>query len=178
MANDEPTQQPTTDDARREATRAARKRIDRVNDWLYIGGALPAEEYTRLGDAGITYVVDLREDAEDDTDPERLAALGIGRHRAPIPNFTCPTTDQLLDVARWVDGKDADDKVYVHCIGGIGRAAAVTAGLLVLSGLSVEDAAREVHRARPETQIKPDTLDWLRSVEEQRSGNEVNEALD
>lgn len=178
MAGDEATQQQTTDDAQREALRAARKRIDRVNEWLYIGGALPAEEYTRLGDAGITHVVDLREDAEDDTDSERLEALGVARRRAPIANFTCPTTDQLLDVAQWVDGRDADDKVYVHCIGGIGRAAAVSAGLLVLSGLSVEEAAREVHRARPETQIKAETLAWLRSVEEQRSGKGIQQVPD
>lgn len=42
---------PMTDDAEREARR---KRRDQVNDWLYIGGALPAEEYSRLHDAGIT----------------------------------------------------------------------------------------------------------------------------
>ena len=49
------------DDARRAAMRTASKRIDRVNEWLQLGGALPPEEYQRLRQVGVTHVVDLRE---------------------------------------------------------------------------------------------------------------------
>lgn len=64
------------DDARREAMRAAARRIDRVNEWLQLGGALPPEEYGRLCQAGITHVVGLREGGPDDA--TGLEAFGLG----------------------------------------------------------------------------------------------------
>ena len=70
----------TPDDPQRAANRAAAKRIDRVNEWLHLGGALSPDEYERFRDARITHVVDLREN--DDADVERLQVLGISRRHA------------------------------------------------------------------------------------------------
>ena len=69
-------------DPQREAMRAAAKRIDRVNDWLHVGGALSPDEYKRFQEAGITHVVDLREEAPPDN--VRLQVLGIERRHVPV----------------------------------------------------------------------------------------------
>ena len=65
MANDRTGEQRVEDEAaRRAAMAAASERIDRVQPWLQLGGALPPEDYERLRAAGVTHVVDLREDQE------------------------------------------------------------------------------------------------------------------
>jgi hypothetical protein len=47
-----------------EAAQAA-KRIDRVSDWLFEGGAIPQEVQHRLTEAGVGQVIDLREQIAD-----------------------------------------------------------------------------------------------------------------
>ncbi len=149
--------------------RAATKRIDRVNEWLCLGGAIPAEEYPRFRDAGITHIVDLREDAEADADLARLKELGIARRQIPVRNHGAPTADQLDALAKWFDAKNAGEKIYVHCGGGFGRAATMAIGLLVISGAGVDEAMQEVRLARPEIRINADQVAWLRAIEARRS---------
>lgn len=168
---------PSAEDAHREAMRAAIKRIDRVNDWLQLGGALPPEEYRRFRDAGITHVVDLREDAEVNVDLARLTELQITRLQVPVPNHGAPTIKQLLAIATWLDTKDETGEVYVHCGGGFGRAATMAVGLLIYSGARLDDAVQQVREARPEIRINADQLAWLRSVEERVSAETSKEDL-
>src|SRR5712691_10010667 len=96
--------------------RAAATRIDRVNDWLHLGGALPPEEYERLRDAGITHVVDLREDSVADV--ERRQNLGIAQRHVPVPDHSPPTIEQLVDIGGWLAKEDDGAATYVHCKGG------------------------------------------------------------
>lgn len=105
-------------EAQRQAMRAATKRMDRVNDWLHVGGAIPPQEYQRFSAAGIADVVDLREDAEADADLARLDALSIARLQVPVPNHGAPSHEQLGEIADWLDAADGETVVYVHCGGG------------------------------------------------------------
>jgi hypothetical protein len=61
------------ENSQREALRAARGRIDRVDDWLHVGGAVPPADYERLVRAGITRVIDVREEETDDAGSRRTA---------------------------------------------------------------------------------------------------------
>ena len=159
------------DDAQRAAMRAAARRMDRVNDWLHLGGAVPAGEYVRFSEAGITHVVDLREESEVDADLARLAELGIARRQVPVPNFGAPTAEQLSEIAAWLEAQDDGSVVYVHCGGGFGRAATMAVGLLVQEGASLDQAMQQVRDARPEIRINADQLTWLRTVEARRPGH-------
>jgi len=152
------------DEAQRAAMRAAARRMDRVNEWLHLGGAVPAGEYGRFADSGITHVVDLREDSEVDTDLARLEALGIARRQVPVPNFGAPTAEQLTEIAEWLESQGDDAVVYVHCGGGFGRAATMAVGLLMLEGLGVDEAVQQVRAVRPEIRINDAQLAWLREV--------------
>src|SRR5688572_17068147 len=112
--------------------RAASKRIDQVNEWLNVGGAIPPEEYERFVESGIGYVIDLRE--EDIPGVERLEELGIERLQVPVPNGSAPSDEQLRSVARWYDEAGKDAPLYVHCAGGFGRAGTMAIALLINSG--------------------------------------------
>jgi protein-tyrosine phosphatase len=161
MTDERPSHSP---DWQQEALRAARGRIDRVNDWLCLGGALPPADYGRLCESGITHVVDLRE--ESDTDTARLRALGIEQRHVPVPDHGPPTIQQLVDVTTVVVEGHAASNVYVHCKGGFGRAATMAAGLLVAQGVTVDEAIAQVRQARPEMRLNDAQLEWLREGEQ------------
>lgn len=150
-------------DRRREALRIARTRIDRVNEWLHLGAAMPPADYRRLREAGVTHVVDLRE--ESDADRASLQTLGIEQRHVPVPDNGPPSLEQLVDITALVDKSGADACLYVHCKGGFGRAATMAAALLVAKGIPVDGAIDQVRQARPEIQINETQLDWLREVE-------------
>jgi protein-tyrosine phosphatase len=166
MTDEAPVPPVQPDDAHRAAMRAATKRIDRVNEWLLVGGAVPPSDYQRFCDAGITHVVDLREDPEVDADLARLEALGIARRQVAVPNHGAPTAAQLEALANWIDGEPEDANVYVHCGGGFGRAATMAVALLIVSGSDVDEAISEVRQARPEIRINDTQIAWLRAVEQ------------
>ena len=153
------------EDAQRQDMRAAATRIDRVNDWLHLGGALPPDDYGRLRDAGITHVVDLRE--ESVADVERLHHLGIAQHHVPVPDQSPPTIEQLVDIGGRLAKEGDGAATYVHCKGGFGRAATMAVGLLIARGNSLDEAVQQVRNARPEMQLNAAQLAWLRTVEEQ-----------
>lgn len=157
---------PKMDDTRRQAMRAATRRIDRVTDRLYVGGSIPSGEYQRFVDAAITHLVDVREDSEIDVDLDRLEHLKIARLQISVPNHTPPTDEQLSKVANWIATKDGGAVAYVHCGAGIGRAATMAVGILLHSAIPLTDAIEAVRKVRPEIHINDDQLAWLRTVEE------------
>jgi protein tyrosine phosphatase (PTP) superfamily phosphohydrolase (DUF442 family) len=157
-------------DEQRAAMRAAARRIDQVNEWLHVGGFVPAAEYQRCLDAGISHVVDLREEhelGEENSPPpqERLQELGITRRQVPVANGSPPTRDQLIEVAYWFESEDETSGLFVHCGGGFGRAATMAIGLLILNGSRFEEALEEVRGARPEIILNEEQVAWLRSIE-------------
>lgn len=154
-------------DAQRDAMRAARNRIDHVNGWLRLGGAIPASEAERLQEAGVTRIVDLRE--ADEFEAAQVDYPSIERRHVPVPNHGAPTLAQLQDVTEWLAQQGDENSVYVHCAGGFGRAATMAIGLLVQRGASVDEAEATVRAARPEIRINDDQRDWLRDVESLRS---------
>ncbi len=123
----------------------------RVNGWLQLGGALPAEEYERFVKTGITHVVDLRE--EEIAEASRLGLLGIARRQVRgAPNGEAPTLEQLKDVDAWFPPEDCGSTVYVHCAGGFGGAAAMAVALLIQRGDTLDGA---VEQARASTSGNP-----------------------
>jgi protein-tyrosine phosphatase len=166
----EPHQPGTMSDEQRAAMRAAARRIDRVNEWLHVGGFIPAEEFQRCLDAGISHVIDLREEHELTAEnsppaPQELREMGIARRQVPVPNGSAPTREQLTEVADWYEAQEETRALYVHCGGGFARAATMTIGLLILNGLRFEEAFEQVRAARPEIILNEEQLAWLRSLE-------------
>lgn len=140
----------------------AARRIDKVNDWLFVGGAIPAEEQHRLTEAGIGQVIDLREAVTADV--MNLVGLGIRHHHAPVPNHHAPTAAQLDEVAGLIETIRSKRPVYVHCAGGFGRATTMAVALLVRDGVPVDEAIELVRRARPEMVLNDEQLGWLRGL--------------
>ena len=153
------------DDETRARMRAAARRIDRVNEWLQVGGAVPPEDYDKLTDAGVTHVVDLRQDEEGIGDVTPLRDMGIERIQVPVPNGAAPVFEQLIQVTQWFGGADDSATLFVHCGGGFGRAAVMSVALLVHEGAGVDAAIQLLKDARPEIRLNEEQMAWLREVE-------------
>jgi protein-tyrosine phosphatase len=154
------------DEERRTAMRAASRRIDRVEPWLHVGGALPPEDFHRLRQAGVTHVVDLRQDHEVDASVEQLTDFGIERRQVPVANREAPTAAQVQEILEWFPADRDESSLYVHCQGGFGRAGTMTVGLLVQGGLSIAEAEQQVRAVRPEISINDEQRAWLETLEQ------------
>lgn len=138
--------------------------IDRVLDWLQVGGAIVPDDYELLRDAGVTHVIDLREKPASQDDIDRLAALGIRRLHVPVADGHAPTGDQLRNVREWFAGEPEGSALYVHCQAGFGRAGTMAVGLLVDSGLPLEQAEHLVRSARPGITLNEEQRAWLKRL--------------
>ena len=111
-------------------------------DDLVLAGPWP-RSLERLQLAGVTILVNLTEhDYEDD----RFVV-----HAIPIPDYTGPGIEQIVELCRLVDRAEASgDRLYVHCQAGCGRTGTMMACLLVARRrLDAAAAIAEVRGLRP-----------------------------
>lgn len=121
-----------------------------------LAGAYPAtgdeaearEALRRLGDAGVTFVVDLTEEGE--YGPPYVTLLqGMRAVRRSIADFSAPSPDEMREILDLIDAElDAGNVVYVHCYGGRGRTGTVVGCHLVRHGQTGEEALATIARLR------------------------------
>jgi len=95
-------------------------------------------------------VVVLVEDYELPYPLDEWEKKGVEVLHSPIPDFTAPSVEQLLEILRWIDTRVREGKkVLIHCFGGLGRSGTVaTAWLMYSKGLSFREALRRVRSIR------------------------------
>jgi hypothetical protein len=68
----------------------------------------------------------------------------------PVPDLHAPTLGDALELLGQLQGRlESGQTLLVHCGAGIGRAGTVAAGLLIMSGRSLDDAVACVADHRP-----------------------------
>ncbi len=128
------------------------------------GGPIPhsREDYEYLRSIGISVIVSLVEEWEyeaytslsESEVRELVKNLGMLLVRCPTPDGFAPPEDKLLELVKLLDEYDREGrKVYVHCVGGMGRTPTVLACFLVYRGYTAEDALRRVNEVNPEMSI-------------------------
>jgi atypical dual specificity phosphatase len=82
--------------------------------------------------------------------PAVLDAHGLRELHLPVPDFHCPTPEQLdSGIAAIERTLDQGHRVMIHCGGGLGRSGTLLACYLVRRGLSPEQALARIRAARP-----------------------------
>ena len=118
-----------------------------ITDDLAAGGSVRPRDYQRLKQAGVTAVVDLRDEGCDDA--VRLRELGIAFLHLPTLDRHAPTTMGLAMAVRWIEQQlSSGGKVFAHCEHGVGRGPLTIGAVLVSRGVTAPDAIEILHERR------------------------------
>lgn len=119
----------------------------RINEWLWVGGAVPRSDYPRLQAAGVTAIIDMRSERRDDE--AALAALGIELLHLPVTDRYPPSVEQLMRGVEWALPRiEQGGTLYTHCEHGVGRGPMMGLAVMVARGWDVTEAYRAVREAR------------------------------
>jgi len=97
-----------------------------VDDHVWRGANPSREGMRSLAEAGVTTVVDLRPDGEQDDDLVR--SLGMRPVDIYVPDGQTPSDDDIDRFLRVV--RESDGTVFLHCSSGVGRSGVMAAAYL------------------------------------------------
>jgi protein-tyrosine phosphatase len=140
---------------------------------------LSAVDVAELAAAGITHMVDLREEKEWREVLPGLQAVefcsecGLRRFHWALTNVHAPRAEDFETTCSWIREalEDPNAKVYIHCRAGMERTGTIaTAFFASRSGLSYESALDELRIKRPIFQPLPHqqraVCKWLQALAE------------
>jgi hypothetical protein len=134
------------DHAVRIVTGAPIRRVSQITPYLHVGGQYRRRGWPRLAARGITSVVNLRiefDDEEEGIAPSLYLYL-------PTIDDDAPTLEHLDAGARFITERVSDGGgAYVHCGSGVGRAATLAAAYLISTGLTADQAWARIREVRP-----------------------------
>ena len=143
------------DHAWRTITGAPIRRLSQLTPQLHVGGQYRRRGWPRLVARGVTAVVDLRIEFDDNDAgiaPQRYLYLAT-------VDDTPPSLEHLRAGINFiVDEMARGGAVYVHCGSGVGRAPTMVAAYFVSTGLTPEQAWARVRETRPFVRPKPEQV--------------------
>jgi len=136
----------------RIATGAPIRSLSQITPCLHVGGQYRRRGWPRLAARGITAVVNLRVEFDDNDAgiaPPRYLYLSADDDHPP-------TLGQLRAGVAFMEQEIAQGGgIYVHCGAGIGRAPTMVAAYLVSTGLTPDEAWARIRAVRPFIRLKP-----------------------
>jgi predicted protein tyrosine phosphatase len=140
--------------------------LDWVTDDIAVGGCFPIERAADLATQhGIGAVIDLREEACDDS--EALSRAGLSFLHLPTPDMHPAPVAMLEEGVRFAAERiGRGEKVLIHCQHGIGRSALLALCVMVDQGLEPLAAIAQAKDRRERVSPSPAQFDgwceWLR----------------
>ena len=109
------------------------------------------DKLQRLLQASIQLFVDLTE--KDEAAPYALKLGGKARHkRFPISDFDTPSPQEMMSILNTLDrALLRSQRVYVHCLAGMGRTGTVIGCYLVRHGMDGAKALKAIRKLRADT---------------------------
>lgn len=136
----------------RIVTGAPIRGMSQITPNLHVGGQYRQRGWERLEARGITAVVNLRTEFDDE-------AAGIAPQRylyLPTIDDKPPSLEHLRKGVEFITEEiQRQGGVYVHCGSGVGRAPTMAAAYLVSTGLRPAEAWARIRSARPFIRPKP-----------------------
>ncbi len=131
---------------------------DKLTPEVWIGRVLSRREAATAVRLGVTAVLDLTAEFSE-AEPFR----SLKYRNIPLLDLTAPSTEQLREMAAFIDNESRQGVVYVHCKIGYSRSAAAAAAYLLQTGKarSVAEAVARLREVRPAIVVRPEVLSAL-----------------
>jgi len=146
------------DHAARILSGAPLRCVSQITPQLHVGGQYRRRGWSRMAARGITAVVNMRvefDDQEAGIAPSRYLHLRVVDDQAP-------TLEQLDEGCAFIREELArGGVVYVHCGSGIGRAATMAAAYFISTGETEQSAWALIRKARPFIRPTPPQLEQI-----------------
>ncbi len=137
-------------------------RYSEITPHLYIGPQYNKLGKRRLEKEGIQHDVNLRIEFDD-------AAHGLALEQycyLPTIDDDAPTIEHLEQGVAFIEQAiNNNQKVYIHCAGGIGRAPTMAVAYFISQGMSLNNAIALIKKRRPFIRITPPQLAQLKHFE-------------
>jgi len=134
------------DHATRAVTGANLRCVSQITPQLHVGGQYRRRGWKRMAARGITAVVNMRIEWDDND-------YGIAPARylyLPTVDDHAPTLEQLDEGVAFIAEEIAQGGgAYIHCGAGIGRAATMAAAYFVHTGMTPAEAWKRLREVRP-----------------------------
>ncbi len=136
----------------RIVTGAPVRRVSQITPQLHVGGQYRQRGWERLAARGVTAVVNLRIEFDDEARgiaPEQYLYL-------PTIDDAPPSLEHLRQGTDFIEQKiKRGGGVYVHCGSGVGRAPTMAAAYLVSTGMTPAQAWARIRAVRPFIRPRP-----------------------
>lgn len=123
---------------------------DQITDQIFVG-ADPSNDNDFLQefkDKGVAHRISLH-DSDIGTEDINKSTLHL-----LVKQGSAPSQEQLLATSKVIKSiMDNNEKVYIHCKYGIGRAPTLAAAYLIYNGYTVDEAVELLHKKRRGTHI-------------------------
>jgi len=140
-------------------------RYSRITPEIYVGPQISLVGKKQLKAWGIASSINMRDEFDD-------AAHDLGlKHYCYLPtdDGQAPTIQQLEQGIAFIQQMlGQNEKVYIHCRSGVGRAPTMAAAYFMRQGYTMNDAVRLIGQARPFINITLAQLEVLRQLEQRR----------
>lgn len=140
----------------------------RITDSLYVGPQYREGGKRTLLQAGITHVVNMRSEFDDEAHGLILTDdVSAGYCYLPTTDDEPIAPDHISKGIAFIDRAIKEGgKVYIHCSAGVGRAPSMAAAYLISMGYGAEDALALIAKARPFIRLTPRQIHSLKQLEE------------
>jgi protein-tyrosine phosphatase len=137
-------------------------RYSQITPQIFIGAQYNQAGKIKLENLGIHYDVNMRKEFDD-------AAHSLAlKHYCYLPTIDdhAPSTVHLEQGVRFIQrAVDEAGKVYIHCAGGVGRAATMAAAYFLYQGFTLSESITLIEKVRPFIYIMPPQMDQLKLFE-------------
>lgn len=139
----------------RIVTGAPIRSVSEITPQLHVGGQHRRRGWPRLDARGVTAVVNMRIEFDDND-----AGIAPARYlHLPTVNDEAPTLEHLRTGSAFIAQEIQEEGVvYIHCRAGIGRAPTMAAAYLVSTGLTPHEAWAKVRAVRPFIRPRPEQV--------------------